>query len=226
MTTAVRISAERRTKTGKGVARQLRLHGRVPAVLYGHGRPTDALSVSATELERALTGHSVQTTVVELKLDGSTVKTLIREIQRDPMRWSIIHVDFYELHAGEKIKVEVPVRLIGSPEGVRTAGGVLDQVMRTVQMEVMPENIPDHIDLDVTHLNIGKSLHVRDVVIEGATILSDPDATVCTVVPPRTEEAPPVPTAAEEVAEPELIRKPRAEGEEAEGEGEAEKAEE
>jgi large subunit ribosomal protein L25 len=226
MTTAVSIGAELRTGTGKGVARQLRLQGRVPAVLYGPGRATDALSVSASELERALMGHSVQSTVVELTLGGSKVKTLIREIQRDPVRRVVMHVDFYEVRAGEKIKVEVPIRLTGSPEGVRTAGGVLDPIMRTVQIEVLPERIPEHIDLDVTHLNIGKSLHVRDLVIEGATVLSDPDATVCTVVPPRTEEAPPVPTAAEEVAEPELIRKPRAEGEEAEGEGEAEKAEE
>ncbi|MBI3982581.1 MAG: 50S ribosomal protein L25 [Gemmatimonadetes bacterium] len=226
MTSTISISAERRTGTGKGVARKLRLAGRVPAVLYGHGRSTDALSLSAFDLERALIGHGVGSTLVDLTIDGSTVKTLIREIQRHPLRAAIMHVDFFEIHAGEKIKVEVPVHLVGSPEGVRNAGGVLDQIMRTIQIEVLPERIPEYFEVDVTHLNIGKSLHVRDIPIADATVLSDPDATLCTVVPPRLEEAPPVAAPAEEIAEPELIRKPRAEGEEAEGEGEAEKAEE
>jgi large subunit ribosomal protein L25 len=224
---AISIRAERRAGTGKGAARQLRLAGRIPAVLYGHGRATDPLSLSAMELERAISGHAVGSTLIDLTVDGATVKALIREIQRHPLRSAIMHVDFYEIHAGEKIRVDVPIHLVGSPDGVRNAGGVLDQIMRTIEIEVLPERIPEHIAVDVTHLTIGKSLHVRDVpVIEGATVLSDPDETVCTVVPPRVEEAPPVAAAVEEVAEPELIRKPREEGEEAEGEGEAEKAEE
>ena len=221
MASTIAINAERRMANGKGAARQLRLQGRVPAVIYGEGRPTEPVSLAARELELALMGHATGSTIVDLTVDGTTVKTLIREVQRHPVRAAIVHVDFYEIHAGQKIKAEVPLHLVGAPEGVRTAGGVLDQIMRTLHIEVLPEHLPERIEVDVTHLNIGKSLHVRDVLVEGVAVLSDPDATVCTVVPPRTEEVAPAAAAAvEETVEPELIRKPRAE-EEGEGEGEA-----
>jgi len=133
-------------------------------------------------------------------------------------------VDFYEIHAEEKVKLKVPVHLVGNPDGVRNAGGVLDQVTREVEIEVMPENIPDRVELDVTALKIGDSLHVRELNIPNATILTLADLTIATVVPPRAEEVTaPAPEAATEVAEPELIRKVR-EGEEEEGEAAAEGA--
>src|SRR6266576_3146627 len=148
----------------------------------------------------------------------AAVKTLIREIQRHPIRPDIIHVDFYEIHATEKVKLKIPVHLVGNPDGVRNAGGVLDQVTREVEIEVLPENIPDRVELDVNALKIGDSLHVRDLSIPNARILTEADLTIATVVPPRAEEvAAPTPEAATEVAEPELIRKVR-EGEEEEGE--------
>src|SRR5205807_8387311 len=149
-----------------------------------------------------------------------TRRTLIREIQRHPLRPDIIHVDFYEIRGGEKITLKVPVHLVGTADGVRNAGGVLDQVTREVEIEVLPEHIPDRVELDVTALKIGDSLHTRDLVIANAVILTGADLTIATVVPPRAEEvAAPTPEAATEVAEPELIRKVR-EGEEGE-EGEA-----
>jgi len=215
----VRLSAERRSGTGKGASRKLRAAGRVPAVIYGHGRQPEALSLSQTELEKALIGIAAGSTVIDLTVDGKPVKTLIREIQRTPVRREIVHLDFYEIHADEKIKLNVPVRLVGSPDGVRNAGGVLDQVLREIEIEVLPEHIPERVELDVTALTIGKSLHVRDLTLPHVTILTHPDKTVCTVVPPRVEEVvAPVAEAAVEPAEPELIRKPRAE-EEAEAEG-------
>ena len=124
--------------------------------------------------------------------------------------------------AAEKVKLKIPVHLVGSPDGVRNAGGVLDQVTREVEIEVLPENIPDRVELDVNALKIGDSLHVRDLSIANAKILTEADLTIATVVPPRAEEvAAPSPEAATEVAEPELIRKVR-EGEEEEGEAAAE----
>jgi len=153
-------------------------------------------------------------TIIELSVDGKTTKTLIREIQRHPVRPDIIHVDFYEIHAEEKVTLKVPVHLVGSPDGVRNAGGVLDQVTREVEIEVLPDNIPDRVELDVTALKIGDSLHVRDLQIPQATILTSADLTIATVVPPRAEEvAVPGPEAMVEVAEPELIRKVREEEE-------------
>jgi large subunit ribosomal protein L25 len=221
MAQTVSLSATTRQATGKGGARQSRFRGKVPAVIYGHGRDAQPLELEAKALEKALHGIEPASTIIELSVDGKTAKTLIREIQRHPIRPDIIHVDFYEIHASEKVKLKVPVHLLGNPDGVRNAGGVLDQVTREVEIEVMPENIPDRVELDVTALKIGDSLHVRDLTIANARILTEADLTIATVVPPRAEEvAAPAPEAAAEVAEPELIRKVR-EGEEEEAEGAA-----
>src|SRR5881396_109866 len=224
MAQTVALSATAREKTGKGAARQARFQKKIPAVIYGHGRATQTLMVDALALEQALTGIEPASTIIELAVDGKKTKTLIREIQRHPIRPDIIHVDFYEIHAQEKVTLKVTVHLVGNPDGVRNAGGVLDQVTREVEIEVMPENIPDRVELDVTALKIGDSLHVRELNIPNATILTLADLTIATVVPPRAEEVTaPAPEAATEVAEPELIRKVR-EGEEEEGEAAAEGA--
>src|SRR5438093_5377110 len=215
-------TASPRTTTGKGAARQTRFRGKVPAVIYGHGRETQSLEVEAKALEKALTGVEPASTIIELAVDGMKTRTLIREIQRHPIRPDIIHVDFYELHATENVKLKVPVHLVGNPDGVRNAGGVLDQVTREVEIEALPENIPDRVELDVNALKIGDSLHVRDLSIPNAKILTEAELTIAAVVPPRAEEvAAPSPEATTEVAEPELIRKVR-EGEEEEGEAAAE----
>ncbi len=227
MAQTVSLSATVREETGKGAARQARFQKKVPAVIYGHGRPTQTLMVDALALEKALTGIEPESTLIELSVDGKTSRTLIREIQRHPLRPDIIHVDFYEIRGGEKITLKVPVHLVGTPDGVRNAGGVLDQVTREVEIEVLPENIPDRVELDVTALKIGDSLHMRDLSIANAVILTGADLTIATVVPPRAEEvAAPTPEAATEVAEPELIRKVREDEEGAEGEAAAPAAEE
>src|SRR5712691_5273868 len=221
MAQIVSLTASLRTSTGKGAARQARFRGHVPAVIYGQGRETQALAIEAKALEKALTGVEPASTVIELTVDGKKTKVLIREIQRHAIRPDIIHVDFYEIHAEEKVTLKVPVHLVGTPDGVRNAGGVLDQVMREVEIEVLPDHIPDRVELDVTPLAIGHSRHVRDLQIPNATILSGADLTIATVVPPRAEEvAAPTPEATTEVAEPELIRKPREEEGEEGAEGE------
>ena len=227
MAQKVSLSASPRTAGGKGAARQARFKGRIPGVIYGRGRETQAVEVEAKALEKALTGIEPESTIIELAFDGRTARTLIREIQRHPLRPDIIHVDFYEVRAEDKIKLKVPVRLVGTPDGVRNAGGVLDQVTREVEIEVLPENIPERVELDVSALKIGDSLHVSNLQIANATILTLPELTIATVVPPRAEEvAAPTAEAAAETAEPELIRKVR-EGEEGEeGEGAAPAAEE
>src|SRR5690242_1536464 len=222
MAQIVSLTAQNRDQTGKGAARQSRFAKKVPAVVYGHGRAAQNLTVDGPALEKALTGIEPESTLIELTIDGKKAKALIREIQRHPLRPDIIHVDLYDIHATEKVKLKVPVHLVGNPDGVRNAGGVLDQVTREVEIEVLPENIPDRVELDVTALKIGDSLHVRELTIPNAKILTEADLTIATVVPPRAEEvAAPSPEAATEVAEPELIRKVR-EGEEEEGEGAAE----
>jgi large subunit ribosomal protein L25 len=235
MAQTVALSATGREKTGKGAARQARFQKQVPAVIYGHGRDAQPLMVDALALEKALTGIEPESTLIDLTVDGKKSRALIREIQRHPIRPDIIHVDFYEIKADEKITLKVPVHLVGTADGVRNAGGVLDQVTREVEIEVLPEHIPDRVELDVTALKIGDSLHVSALAIPNAVILTGADLTIATVVPPRAEEvAAPTAEAATEVAEPELIRKVREDEEGAEGEaapaaeekGKAPKAEE
>jgi len=222
MAQTVSLAATPRQATGKGGARQARFRGKVPAVIYGHGRDTQSLELEAKALEKALHGIEPASTIIELALDGKTVKTLIREIQRHPIRPDIPVRVAHEIHATEKVKLKIPVHLVGNPDGVRNAGGVLDQVTREVEIEVLPENIPDRVELDVTALKIGDSLHVRDLTIPNAKLLTEAELTIATVVPPRAEEVvAPSPEAVAEVAEPELIRKVR-EGEEVEGEAAAE----
>jgi large subunit ribosomal protein L25 len=208
------LSAEARTETGKGVARKLRAAGRVPAVVYGHAREAQALSLQTRELEKLLSSIATGSTVVELTLGGATTKTLIREVQRHPFKKQILHVDFQELVAGEKVTVEIPLVFVGTPEGVRLSGALLEQILHSIEVLVDPANIPNHIDVDVTNLAMGHSLHVNELSLPpGLEVLTDEDATVCAVVAPRAvvEETPA--EGAEAVPEPELIRKPKEEEE-------------
>jgi large subunit ribosomal protein L25 len=212
------LSASKRTDTGKGAARKLRAAQLIPGVIYGHNREPLALSMSGRDLDRLLDRIAAETTVVELTIDGTMSRTLIREIQRHPFKREVLHVDFLELVAGEKVAVDLPIVLVGTPAGVRDSGGILDQILREISIEVDPAHMPTHIELDVSALGINDSLHVSDLnVPEGIDVLVDAEATVCVVSPPHVEEEPAAPEAgaeAEAAAEPELIRKPKGEEEE------------
>jgi len=222
MAQTVQLDAEIRTPGRKKGAKSVRYAGRVPAVIYGHGREPQPLSVGAMEFGRLLDTIAVESTIVDISLGGAAIKALIREVQRHPIKQGILHVDFQEIHAGEKLRLEVPVHLIGIAEGVRNQGGILDQVLRTVEIEVLPADIPERVELDVSALIIGRSLHVSDLIIPNAEILTDGELTVATVTAPRVEEvAAPVAAVAEgaegaAVAEPEVIKKGKTDEEVAE----------
>src|SRR5436305_8217330 len=189
----VSFNATAREGTGKGAARTLRRQGQVPAVIYGHGREPLSLSLNARDLDKMLGHIQAESTVIEVTVDGHTSKTLIREIQRHPIKRQILHVDFQALVAGEKVTVSIPIVLTGIPEGVRLEGAVLDQTLRELEIEVDPSNIPDHVELDVTNLVIGDSLHVSDIKLpEGVEILDAPETSVAVLAAPRAvmEEAP------------------------------------
>ena len=124
------LSAKLRTTVGKGAARKMRTAGTVPAIIYGHGREPLSLAIDTHTLDKLLEKVSYKTTVIELDCAGTVAKTLIREIQRHPFKRSILHVDFQELVAGEKVTVKVPLVFVGTPDGVRVGGGILDEVMR------------------------------------------------------------------------------------------------
>ena len=214
------LSASPRTGTGKGVARTLRQRGQIPGVIYGHAREVQPLTLNAREFDR-LMEHVTASTVIDLDLGGKTSKTLIREIQRHPYKRQVLHVDFLELVAGEKVTVEIPIVYVGTPAGIKD-GGILEQIKHELTVEADPTTLPEHIEVDVSELTIGHTLYVRDVrVPEGATVQDDPDSPVALVAAPRAEPTPveampaiegAVPEAA---PEPELIRKPK-EGDEEE----------
>ena len=214
------LNATPRADVGKGAARKLRASLRIPGVVYGHHREATPLAIDGRELEKLLGSIAPGTTVVELHLGGRMAKTLSREIQRHPFKRQVLHIDFQELVAGEKITVNVPILLTGTAAGVKD-GGTVEEVMREVSIEVDPANIPSHFEIDISALGINDSVHVSDIKVpEGVELLEDLEATVAVVAPPRVEEEPVAPAegAVEAAPEPELIRKTKDEEEGGEGE--------
>lgn len=178
------------------------------------------MSVPEREFERLLEKVAAENTVIELSIDGTMSRTLIREIQRHPVKRNVLHVDFQELVAGERVIVRIPIVLQGIPDGVRHAGGILSQIMQELECRVDPLNMPSHIDVDVTNVTIGHSVHVSEMTIpEGVEVLDDPESAVAIVAAPKEEVvvAPAAGATPEAPVEPELIRKPK-EGEEGEPE--------
>src|SRR5918992_4483190 len=195
------LNATPRAEVGKGSARKLRANQRIPGVVYGHHRDATALTIDARELDKLLGSIAPGTTVVELHLGGRMSKTLIREIQRHPFKRQVLHIDFQELVAGEKITVNIPIVLVGTAAGVKD-GGTVEEVTREVEVEVDPANIPSHFEIDISHLGINDSVHVSDIKIpEGVELLADLEATVAVVAPPRAVEEPAPAPAAEGAVE-------------------------
>ncbi len=205
----VSLEAARRADVGKGVARKLRAGGRVPAVYYGRGEDSIPLTISLKELESVIHSAEGSNVIVDLKVSGDKPKdrkALIREIQRDPVAGLILHLDLQHISLTERITVQVPIVLVGTPTGVKDAGGILEHLLREVEVECLPTEIPSKLEVDVSGLAIGDSLHVSDIKTERAEIKTEMDRAIAAVVPPTIlEEVKP----AEEVveAEPELIAK-------------------
>lgn len=208
MVNSATLKANSRAERGKGAARKLRAAGRVPAVVYGETREARAISVDVRELERLFAGISVDNTVIELGIDdGAKIRVLVRETQRHPYRDEILHVDFYQVRAGETVSVEVPLRLVGTPAGVRE-GGVLDQILHEVLVSCVVDRIPESIEHDISELAIGDTVHVGDLKLpSGVESELEADRVICSVTPPTVPalEEPAEAPAGEETS-PELIR--------------------
>ena len=187
----ITLKAQKREGTGKGVARKLRQEGRVPAVLYGRELGTMHLSLDTLEAENLFYSISTENTIVGLKVEGvgELFQTLVREIQSHPFKSSLIHVDFLRIQAGVAVDVEVPLRLIGDPIGVKNSGGVLEQVLNELPVKCIPSKIPKLIEVDVSELDINESLHVYDLELEeGIDITVDEERTICAVAIPKVVE--------------------------------------
>jgi large subunit ribosomal protein L25 len=217
MAETVHLTADRREGFGKGAARSERRQGRVPGGLYGHGEDSIVLSVDANELHRLVHTVSIENTIVDLDVSGITqpYKVLIRELQRHPFKEEYLHIDFFHVAMDEKIRVEVPIVLQGIPTGVRNKGGVLDHQLRELEVFCLPGSIPEKIEVDVAELDIGDSIHVRDLVLPDVEIESDPDRSVVAVLAPTVIEEAAEP-GVEEALEPEVIGRGREEEEEEE----------
>jgi large subunit ribosomal protein L25 len=216
------LKGARRESLGKGGARKARAAGMIPAVLYGHGEDPVAVNVGARDFDLALRHHKGGNPIVNLAVNGQEFTALIRDVQYDPLSHHILHLDFQHISLTETIEVRVPVHLVGLPIGVKDGGGILETIMRDVEVRCLPTAIPPAIEIDVSHLNIGDSVHVRDAKVPDVTILSDAEATIATVVPPTVmeEKAPEEAVAEAASTEPEVIAKGKKdeEGEGAEGE--------
>jgi large subunit ribosomal protein L25 len=200
-----KLAAESRQDMGKGVARKLRAAGRVPAVMYGHGEQTRSLSLDAHELKILFSKVHWENTLITLDIAGESVSTLVREVQTHAFKGDVLHVDFYQIHANEKLEVEVPIRMHGTPAGAKL-GGILAHTINDLLVRCLPGNIPNHIDVDVSHLGMNESIHVRDLPLpDGVESVIDGDRTVCIVNPPSVaaEGAAPVEGA---TTEPEVIK--------------------
>lgn len=213
------LNVEFRENRGKEIAKKLRARGLIPAIFYGPHTETMSLSVDPKELSKTLQTEAGENVLIDLRIrrgDQTLQKVaMVKDFQVHPLQRKLLHADFFEISMDEMITVEIPVRLLGKPEGVKM-GGILEQVQRTIQIQCLPGDIPRSIDVDVSALQIGDSIHVRDLALEKYKILSDMNFTLATVVTPAAEVKP-----AEEAAAAEAVAE-AAEGEEKEKEKEKE----
>src|SRR5256885_2506184 len=215
------LQAEKRDESGKGAAHRLRAGGRVPGVLYGHGMDPVPLSVDAREMRHILHTGAGTNVLIDLEVDGKQHLTLPREIQQDHIHDRVMHVDFLVVSRDEKISVNVELVDIGEAPGVKQ-GGVVDHHLRELHVECLPQDVPEHVEVDISGLDLGDTVHVSDLVApKGVTILNSPDETVLAVITPAAlkteaeltlpgEEVEPVevPEEAEEGAEEEATEAP------------------
>jgi large subunit ribosomal protein L25 len=224
------VPAESRSETGKNVNRRLRSRGMIPGVLYGTGKAAVPVAVSPREITAILKSASGENTLFDLDLGGSRRKVILKEFQREPLRGQLLHADFYEVALDKVLQLKVHVELEGTPVGVKLQGGIVDFVTRELEVECLPADIPEKIAVDISHLELGKHLRVSDLKLgDKVKVLDEPELVVAHVVLPRAEvaaeaaatEAAP----AEGAAEPEVIKKGKAEKAEGEAEEKPEKKE-
>jgi large subunit ribosomal protein L25 len=194
------LSATMRTKRGRGFARQARREGKIPGVVYGPEIEPMALVVDEREFRAAMKSASGGS-VFDLNVDGVKNKAIVRDIQRDPVTSKVIHVDFHAISMNKPINVFVPISFIGTARGVKTDGGIMQTTMRELEISCLPANIPDKIDIDVSDLGIGDSVHVRDISIPEANILSEERRTIVVISAPTIVKAEVTAEEAEEAEE-------------------------
>src|SRR3989440_12488921 len=216
MAKQVKLKAEPRTNVGRSGVRKLRVRGIIPAVIYGGKVKPQPLQVAARDINAIMSHASGENVLVDLEITGekSNRTALVQDVQHSPVRGEIVHVDFHAISMDETIQAEIPLEAIGTPVGVKTFGGLLEQSLRSLAIECLPRDLPDRITVDVSQLNIGDSIHVRDIQLpSGVTAKVPVDLTAFSVMAPVVEEEPVAVEAEAAAAGPEVITEKKEEGE-------------
>ncbi len=228
MAQALKIDAELRETRGKNAARRLRRSGRIPAVVYGGGGSAVSVAVDPRKIAPVLHSEAGHTSILTMEIKGlETARVMLRDWQAEPVHGSLLHLDFVRVTRDTRLRVRVPIHVTGEAQGVKVQGGIFEFVLREVEIECLPDEIPEHISVDVTDLTIGRNIRVAHLPVSpNIKVLTDPDRVVAHVVALKAEEEKPAVEGVEAAApaEPELIRKGKAEeeaGEEAEKEKES-----
>ena len=216
MAKQVKLRAEPRTTVGRSAVRKLKAHGIIPAIIYGGKDKPQPLQVTARDIDALMSHASGENVLVELEIAGekSTRTALVQEVQHSPVSGDIRHVDFHAISMDETIQAEIPLEPVGIANGVKNFGGLLEQSLRALTIECLPRDLPDRITVDISALNIGDSIHVRDIRLpSGVTAKVQPDLTAFSVLAPVIEEEPVVAEAEAAAAGPEVITEKKEEGE-------------
>jgi large subunit ribosomal protein L25 len=215
MAKQVKLKAEPRTNVGRSAVRKLKARGIIPAVIYGAKDRPQPLQLAARDINAMMSHASGENVLVELEIAGekSSRTALVQEVQHSPVGGDIRHVDFHAISMDETIQAEVPLEPVGTANGVKNFGGLLEQSLRVLTLECLPRDLPDRITVDISQLNIGDSIHVRDIQLpSGVTAKVPADLTAFSVLAPVVEEVPVV-AEAEAAAGPEVITEKKGEGE-------------
>src|SRR5436853_1916273 len=216
MAKQVKLKAEPRASVGRSAVRKLKARGVIPAIIYGGKDKPQPLQVSARDINAMMSHASGENVLVELEIAGekSNRTALVQEVQHSPVSGDILHIDFHAISMDETIQAEVPLEPTGIPTGVKNFGGLLEQSLRALTIECLPRDLPDRITVDVSQLNIGDSIHVRDIQLpSGVTAKVPVDLTAFSVMAPVVEEEPVAVEAEAAAAGPEVITEKKEEGE-------------
>ena len=204
------VEVEERTSLGKNESRRLRRSGLIPGVLYGSGKRNFPVTVSPRHVDKILNSEAGENTLLDLRLKGQDTqrKAMIREVQIDPVSSQVVHVDFIRIEMDQKLQIHVPVRTVGEAPGVKEEGGILEVVQRTLEVECLPADIPEHVEVDISGLAIGDQVRLGELDLGGKVqFLQAADMVVVTLVAPKAEEEVAEVVEEGEGAEPEVIGK-------------------
>jgi large subunit ribosomal protein L25 len=225
MSQAFTVEAEPREEFGKNAARRTRAAGRIPGVVYGAGGPVIPIYADPIGIRNILHSESGHNSIFTLNVKGKApARAMIHDWQSDPVRGALLHVDFVRIALDHKLKLKIAIHITGEPKGVKLEGGVFEFMLREVEVECLPDDIPEALVAEVAGLGLGQSLRVSDLAVsDKVKVLTDSNRVVAHVVSPKAEEEKPAEAVEGAPAEPEVIRKGKADEEGAEEEGGAEK---